>query len=144
MNRKQLEAKLTAQQRRAAILLVENELETENKKTYEEIAEEVGITRMGLYKWRTQNRAFIEYKNLLADDILSSMRPLVYKQLLRTIMGSQPSIKGIDIFMRRFALLTDKQVTEDHGSSEKRSNEAIQKELEELDSMLEEKKTEPK
>lgn len=133
---KELESKLTIPQRRAALMLVENEMETDsdNRRTQEEIAEELGITRMTLYKWRTQNRAFIDYKNALADDILSSMRPMVYRQLLKTITGPQPSIKGIDLFMRRFALLTDKTVQEvaDGGSNEDKDVEKSIAELEKL------------
>lgn len=135
--RKELEAKLTLQQRKAALMLVENELETEEKKTLDEVAEEVGVTRQALYKWRTQNKAFIEYRNMLADDFFSSMRPFVYRQLLRTISGPQPSIKGLDLFMRRFALLTDKTIVEDNTvGSENRSDESLKRELEELDELL--------
>jgi len=135
--RKELEAKLTLQQRKAALMLVENELETEEKKSQDEIASEVGVTRQALYKWRTQNKTFIEYRNMLADDFFSSMRPYVYKQLLKTISGSQPSIKGIDLFFRRFALLTDKTIIEDgSGDNENRSDAALKKELAELEEML--------
>lgn len=136
---KELEARLTIPQRKAALMLVENEMETdsENRRTQEEIAEELGITRMTLYKWRTQNRAFIDYKNALADDILSSMRPMVYRQLLKTITGPQPSIKGIDLFMRRFALLTDKtvqEVAETNGNDDK----DVAKSIEEIEKLINE------
>ena len=136
---KELEARLTIPQRKAALMLVENEMETdsENRRTQEEIAEELGITRMTLYKWRTQNRAFIDYKNALADDILSSMRPMVYRQLLKTITGPQPSIKGIDLFMRRFALLTDKtvqEVAETSGNDDK----DVAKSIEEIEKLINE------
>jgi hypothetical protein len=136
----ELEAKLTLQQRKAALLLVENELigaANDEKKSQEEMAEEVGVGRMTLYRWRTQNKVFIEYMNLIADDFLGSHRAEVYSQLLKTIRGSQPSIKGIDLFLRRFGLLTDRQVTTTEGENDKRSNEDLAKELEDLDDLLE-------
>jgi DNA-binding MurR/RpiR family transcriptional regulator len=139
-SKRQLEAKLTAQQRKAALLLVENEL-TDNsdaeKKSQDEIAEEVGVGRMTLYRWRTQNDDFRDYKNLLADDFLSEQRAYVYKQLMKSIGGAQPSIKGIDLFLRRHGLLTDRVVTEDT-TGNTNSNEDIAKETEELDKLLNE------
>jgi Helix-turn-helix of insertion element transposase len=135
--RKELEAKLTLPQRKAALMLVENELETEEKKSQDEIAAECGVTRMGLYKWRTQNKAFIEYRNMLADDFFSSMRPMVYRQIIKAISGPQPSIKAIDIFMKRFALLSEKTIVEDHtGGNEGRTDDALKRELDELDELL--------
>jgi hypothetical protein len=134
---KALEAKLDARKRKAAYLLVENELrETGDKRTQEDIAAEVGVTYKSLWSWRTQDKDFIEYKNAIADDFLSEKRAFVYGQMMKLIGGSQPSVKGIDLFLRRFGLLTEKQVTitEDGGSN--RSNEDIAKELEELDELL--------
>lgn len=136
---KALEAKLDARKQKAAYLLVENELrDTGERRTQEDIAEEVGVSYKSLWSWRTKDPVFIEYKNALADDFLSEKRAFVYGQLMRTISGSQPSIKGIDIFMRRFGLLTEKQVnvTEEAGGS--RSNEDLAKELEDLDDLLNE------
>jgi hypothetical protein len=134
---KALEAKLDARKQKAAYLLVENELrETGEKRTQEDIAEEVGVTNKTLWGWRTKDPVFIEYKNAIADDFLSEKRAFVYGQMMKLIGGSQPSVKGIDLFLRRFGLLTEKQVmiTEDSGSN--RSNEDIAKELEELDELL--------
>jgi hypothetical protein len=134
---KTLEAKLDARKQKAAYLLVENELrETGDKRSQEEIAEEIGVTSKTIWSWKTTDPVFIEYKNAIADDFLSEKRAFVYAQLMKTISGPQPSIKGIDVFMRRFGLLTEKQVVvnEDLGSS--RSNEDLAKELEELDDLL--------
>lgn len=133
---KELESKLNLKQRKAALMLVENELNTDYKKTQDEIAEELGVSRQGLYKWRTQNKVFIEYRNKLADDILSSMRPLVYKQLMSLITGSQPSVKAIDLFMRRFALLTDKQQVEELGQATARSSKELEDSIKEIDDVL--------
>jgi transcriptional regulator with XRE-family HTH domain len=136
---KELEAKLTLQQRKAALLLVENEIlagENGGKRTKEEIAAEIGVDRVTLWRWDTQNAAFIEYKNALADDMLSTHRAEVYSQLLRAIRGQQPSIKAIDLFLRRFGLLTDRQVVQNDAESNSRSNEDLAKELAEIDELL--------
>lgn len=135
--RKELEARLSLKQREAALLLVENELsDTKDQLTQEEIAEQLGITRQGLYKWRTQNKTFIEYKNMIADDFFNERRDRVYRQLFKLIDAPQPSVKAIDLYMRRHGLLTDKTVVEDATQEGQRSNEALEKELAELDGLL--------
>ena len=134
---KALEAKLDAKKRKAAYLLVENELlETGDKRTQEDIAEEVGVTYKTLWSWRTKDPVFIEYKNAIADDFLAEKRAHVYGQLMKLIGGSQPSVKALDLYLRRFGLLTEKQVTVTEDSGSNRSNEDIAKELEELDELL--------
>lgn len=134
---KELEARLTPQQIKAAFLLVENDLrDNGEKRTQEDIAEEVGVTYKTVWSWRKSNRNFIDYKNEIADDFLAEYRSGVYGQLMRLINGSQPSVKAIDLYLKRFGLLTEKQVTvtEDAGGS--RSNEDLAKELAELDDLL--------
>lgn len=134
---KELESKLEARQRKAAYLLVENELrETGERKSYEAIAAEIGVSYKTIWEWRTRNRNFIEYKNEIADDFLADKRDQVYAQLLKLITGSQPSVKAIDLFMRRHGLLTDRQVTQTESSDGNRTNEDLAKELAELDDLL--------
>jgi hypothetical protein len=50
--------------------------------------------------------------------------------------GSQPSVKGIDLYLRRHGLLTERQVVETKDGGSSRSNEDIAKDLEELDDLL--------
>ena len=136
---KALEAKLTEQQKKAAFMLVENDLKSNKdplKLTYEQIAEEVGVSYKTIWSWRTQNRNFIAYKNEIADDFLSDKRSRVYGQLLKLIEGEQPSVKAIDLFMRRFGLLTEKQITVNEDAGGSRSNEDLAKELADLDELL--------
>lgn len=138
-----LGAKLTPQQRNAAIMLVERDLTEQlggERKRLEDIATEVGVTRNTLYKWSTQNRAFIDYVNALADDFLDAKRSLVYRQLMKLIVPKgdvAPSVKAIDLFMRRYGLLTDKQVveTKETGGANG-SNGDIAKDIDELDALL--------
>jgi DNA-binding XRE family transcriptional regulator len=134
---KALEAKLDARKRNAAYLLVENELrETGDKRKQEEIAEEVGVTSKTIWEWKTKDPVFIEYKNALADDFLSEKRAYVYGQLMKLIGGSQPSVKALDLYLRRFGLLTEKQVMVSEESGSTRSNEDLARELAELDDLL--------
>jgi hypothetical protein len=138
---KELGEKLDVRQREAALALVANEM-TENteKRTQEEIAAQFGITYKTLWSWRTQNKTFIAYKNELADDFLADKRAFVYSQLLKSISGPQPSIKGIDLYLRRFGLLTDKTVVENQDGTPQRSEDAIKQQLAELDGLLDEDK----
>lgn len=136
---KELEAKLTDQQRKAAFMLVENDLKTnkdDTKLTYEEIAEEVGVSYKTIWEWRKKNRNFIAYKNEISDDFLSDNRAKVYGQLMKLIDSPNPSVKAIDLFMRRFGLLTEKSVVENVDSGTQRSDDAIKRQLAELDDLL--------
>lgn len=136
-----LEAKLTAQQRKAAYMLVENELRSnadEEKLELQQIAEEVGVVSKTLWEWRTKNRTFIEYKNLIADDFLADKRDRVYSQLMKLIDAPQPSVKAIDLYLRRHGLLTDKTVIETDTGEGSRSDDDLTRELADLDELLNE------
>ncbi|AOC55326.1 phBC6A51 family helix-turn-helix protein [Bacillus pumilus] len=136
---KQLEAQLSFEKRKAAQACALNEIMPEGgeKKTQEQLAEELGMSRMGLYRWRTQDSTFIEYMNLLADDMLSSHRSEVYGQLMKLIKGPQPSVKAIDLFMKRYGLLTEKQIITDNTTTDE-SVDDIQNEADKLDALLKE------
>ncbi len=144
--RKELEAKLDVRKRRAALLLVERELTDEkDRMTMDEIGAEVGVTRKTIHEWRTQNKTFIEYVNLLADDFLESKQSVVYRRLMQLIdpksENSAPSVKAIDLYLRRFGKLTERQVIENRdGGADSRDNDDISRDLEELDELLSDKK----
>jgi transcriptional regulator with XRE-family HTH domain len=134
---KELEAKLTLPQQKAAFLLVQNDLsDGGDKKTFEQIAEEVGVTYKTLWEWRKKNRNFIEYKNEIADDFLSEYRSGVYGQLMKLINSSQPSVKAISLYLQRYGLLTQKTQIETVDGSGSRSNADLESELAELDDLL--------
>ncbi|MGM0846901.1 MAG: phBC6A51 family helix-turn-helix protein [Bacillota bacterium] len=143
LSRKQIEAKLDNTKKRAALLIVQNDFneffdeETGEKRklTKEEIGEMVGVSRMTL--WRYENEPlFIEYVNLLSDQFLKAQRTFVYKQLIKAIGGSQPSVNAIKLYLQAQGLLVDKQVVEHIEKSADKSNEELEKELEELDELL--------
>lgn len=132
-----LEACLDGRQIKAALLCVEREFAAEeDRKGFDEIADEVGVSRQSLFKWRTQNRTFIDYANYLADDFLSADRAFVYRQLMKTISGAQPSVKGIDLYFKRHGLITQQVAVETKDAGASRTNEELAQELNELDELL--------
>jgi hypothetical protein len=136
--KKSLEAKLDARQIKAALLCVQREFsEEKDRMTFDEIADEVGVTRNSLYEWRTQKRAFIDYVNYLSDDFLAGYRAMVYRQLMKAIDGPQPSIKAIDLYFRRHGLITERQIVETKDvTAAVGSNEDIAKDIADLDDLL--------
>lgn len=132
-----LESKLDGRQIKAALLCVERDFAAEEeRRTFDEIAEEIGVSRKTLHQWRTQKRAFIDYVNYIADDFLASDRAFVYRQLMKTISGPQPSVKGIDLYFKRHGLITQNIAVETKDSGSARSNDELTQELEELDELL--------
>ncbi|WP_314588022.1 phBC6A51 family helix-turn-helix protein [Paenibacillus terrigena] len=141
LKQKALESKLDGRQRKAALLCVERDFATEEeRRTFDSIAEEIGITRKTLHQWRTQNKTFIEYVNLLADDFLAADRAFVYRQLMKTISGPQPSVKGIDLYFKRHGLITQHTVVETVDGAGGSSTDDITKDIAELDELLAEEK----
>ncbi|WP_019722278.1 phBC6A51 family helix-turn-helix protein [Heyndrickxia coagulans] len=139
----ELKERLTPQQLQAAELLVQNEFAGKEKRTQEELAEEVGISRMQLYKWRTENTYFAEYVRRKADAKLNALSVMVDAKLVSLIDGSQwnngiPSIRAIELFYKRFGLLVDrKEITAIDGQKPKRlTKEEVERGLNELSEML--------
>lgn len=137
--RKALEARLDGRQIMAALACVEREFAGESeRRSYEEIAEEAGVSAKTLWQWRTQNKSFIDYVNSIADDFLASKRPVVYRRLMQLIDSAQPSVKGIDLFMKREGLITAQVSVETKDGAGSRENEDIANELAEIDDLLNE------
>ncbi|MNC74161.1 hypothetical protein D3C75_1254690 [compost metagenome] len=55
---------------------------------------------------------------------------------MRAIDGSQPSIKAIDLFFRRFGLITQQVAVETKDAGAARSNDELAAEIDELDGLL--------
>lgn len=135
--RKRLEARLDGRQRIAALEIVEREFAAESdRKSFDDIAAVVGVTVRTLYEWRTQNKTFIDYVNTISDDFLASKRPIVYKRLMQLIDASQPSVKAIDLFMKREGLITAQVSVETKDVNAARTDEEITAEIAELDELL--------
>lgn len=134
--KRELEAKLTPKKRKAALMIVENELTAEygDSRTQEDIADELQITRMTLYRWKTQDSEFVEYMNIIAKEFLDAHQAGVFRQLIKAINSSQPSIKGIELFLKLQGILKDVTVVE--AKVDERSVKSINESIEELDSLL--------
>lgn len=111
----QLTSQLTPQQLRAAELIVENEFENAisgTRKTYEEIANEVSVTRKTLTLWRKEP-AFIEYAAYISAQHTASLRPLADSQLAKLVRGTSnngvPYIKGLELYYKIAGVLVDRR-----------------------------------
>lgn len=123
------ESKFRPKQREAAIALVEYEFTPKGeRKTKDEIAEELGITRKTLHNWDTKDRNFINYKNHLAGQFADSSLSFVYSKLLDGI--SKGSMRGIETFLKRIGDLdSHSEVTIRQGDGEDKSFEERKAEL---------------
>lgn len=100
------ETKFKPKQREAALALVEYEFSPKGqRKTKQEIADELGITRQCLHKWDTQDQNFINYKNYLASDFMDTKMAFVYSKLLESV--DRGSVRAMELFMKRMGDLTD-------------------------------------
>lgn len=141
-SKKQLEAVIGPQKRKAALLLVEKDLSPKDEeKTFDDIAEEVGVKRNAIYKWKTRDTDFVAYMNILADEFFLSYKSFVYSQHIKAISGKQPSMKGLELWYRKHGMLTDKTVVEEIDSRGD-SIEDIEKETAELEAQLNEEEAE--
>jgi hypothetical protein len=110
------ESKFLPKQREAAIALVEYEFTPKReRKTKEEIAEQIGIARKTLHNWDTKDSNFIAYKNYLASEFMDSHLALVYRKLIDSI--ERGSVRGIEVYLKRIGDLdTHTEVTINNGS----------------------------
>jgi hypothetical protein len=138
---------LTVQQKRVAQLMVDNEFglltEDGKKLTVDEVAELGGIGRSSAFEWRKKSE-FRAYMSELAEGHLDANRAKVYASLMKLIDGGAnglPSVKALDLYMRRFGLLTDRQIVETGEEAQKRmiSEAERQQALDKLDQLLDSK-----
>lgn len=141
----ELRDRLTPQQQMAAELLVANEFAGKEKRTQDEIANEVGISRQQLYTWRTKNADFAEYFRRVADLKMNSLSVAVDARLMDLILKGPsnngiPSIKAIETYYKRFGLLVDRKeiTTRDESKPKRLTQEEVARGLEELNEMLDE------
>src|SRR5699024_1687657 len=98
-----LEDRLTADQLKAVYLLLDNELAPEGSRmSQDEIAAECNVNRSTLYRWRTQNQDFIDYRREVTRNYISDMSGVFLKSLRKSIEGTNgtPSMKALDLFAK--------------------------------------------
>ena len=137
---KRLEAKLGPLKVKAAYMALAIELREvtdDGPTTNEELIKELQIARNTFYAWKKESD-FIAYKNLIADTFLEEKRAIVNQKLMTLIDSSQPSVKAIDLYFRRYGLLTERQIVEQVESQDANtSNEKIEESMAEIDELLE-------
>lgn len=122
------ESKFLPKQREAAIALVEYEFRPKGeRKTKEQIAESLGITRMTLYNWDSKDANFIAYKNYLASEFMDSSLAFVYKKLLESI--DRGSVRGMELYLKRIGDLAEQNEITIKTEGDSKSFEQRQAEL---------------
>lgn len=138
--RDKLAEQLTVKQQQAVYMLLDNEmLPYKERKTQDEIADELGVNRATLYRWRKQNQAFIEFKKEVAKDYLGDEVGLFAKALIDSMRGTNgaPSQKALDLYAKMMGFIKNEHAVEiTKGNA--RTDEELAKELEELDALLDE------
>ena len=134
-----LEERLSADQLKAVYLLLDNELKPEGERmSQDEIAAKCNVNRSTLYRWRTQNQDFIDYRREVTRNYISDMSGLFLKSLRRSIEGTNgtPSMKALDLFAKVEGFVqTTNQLDVNIGGGG-RSNEDLEDELAKLDKQL--------
>jgi predicted DNA binding protein len=136
LSKLELQAKLTSKQQKAALLLVESQLSSEldvRDRSLQQIADELGIARMTLYRWN-QKRVFIDYKNAITDDMLASYHSQMMKVVVDTAMKHN-SLKAVELYAKLRGLLKDHHIVETDTSGS-RSEAEVAKELADLEKLL--------
>ncbi|WP_446937114.1 phBC6A51 family helix-turn-helix protein [Lysinibacillus fusiformis] len=101
---------LTADQAKAAELIYENDLLTKGKRrSYVEIAKEIGVSDRTLRKWR-QLPAMLEYKTAVTDTYLADNRTRVMQALVNECEAGNASM--MKLYMQTMGMLVDKAEVE--------------------------------
>ena len=134
-----LEERLSADQLKAVYMLLDNELAADDGRlTQDEIAEACNVHRATLYRWRTQDQDFIDYRREVTRNYISDMSGLFLKSLRRSIEGTNgtPSMKALDLFAKVEGFVqTTNQLDVNIGGGG-RSNDDLEDELAKLDEQL--------
>ncbi|MED0996281.1 phBC6A51 family helix-turn-helix protein [Bacillus mobilis] len=136
MDLRDLRQEITDEKAQAAVKLVENSFAGRERKTLEEIAGEIGISRTTLWTW-SNDVNFIRYKEALADQLLRDNIDLANGQLLALIRGDftnngTPSIKALELFYKLSGKLVEKKEIITNVDKPKVSQSEIEETLSEL------------
>lgn len=98
---------LSATQKKCAELIIMMDI---NKMTYQQIAEEIGVNRSTIFRWK-QNKEFNDYLNTLADEFQRSFLSEAFGTL-RSILKNgrtQDQLKAIELILKNQGKLKDSQ-----------------------------------
>ncbi|MGN4127124.1 phBC6A51 family helix-turn-helix protein [Lysinibacillus sphaericus] len=97
---------LTVDQAKVAELIYENDLLSKGKRrSYVEIAKEIGISDRTLRKWR-QLPAMLEYKTAVTDTYLADNRTRIMQALVNECEAGNASM--MKLYMQTMGMLVDK------------------------------------
>ena len=134
-----LEERLTADQLKAVYLLLDNEIKAEGERmSQDDIARECNVNRSTLYRWRTQNQDFIDYRREVTRNYISDMSGLFIEALRKSIIGTNgvPSMKALDLFAKMEGHVQSGNTVDVNIGSGGRSDDDLESELEKLDEQL--------
>ena len=138
----ELKLRLSPVQRKAAELIVTNDFAPKGeKKTLEQISEQVGVDRRTLYNWR-QNPDFTRYTAAVSDGELANYRSLANSQLIKLIQGTSnngvPAIKALELFYKLEGRLVERSVTmtDERENQPRITRDEISEKIRELDTFV--------
>jgi len=109
----QLKAKLTPAKQLATELILEREYAPKGEKaTYEQIADQVGVTDRTLLEWR-KDPYFAQYLSVVSTQKLDNFRGLADAQLINLIKGTSnngnASIKALELYYKIAGVLVERR-----------------------------------
>lgn len=126
--------KLSEQQRKAAAMLVDNELlPKDEQQTVSEMAEEIGIHRKTLWEWRRRNPIFAEYKQHLTTLALQDSHGALAKVLIDNLDKTQPSTKMLELLAKMTPNVIAATKQEVEVNTESSSHDDVIKRIQELE-----------
>jgi hypothetical protein len=142
LTKKDLEKRMTANEKKVAYSLVANEYtDKAERKTMQAIADELGISRTALYN--IKNKPDVSrLMCMLSDEHLDVFKVKVDKALTRLIDdGSDrlPSVKAIELFYKLKGLMIDRSITgtsEDEVMPQRMTQAELDAELKKLEDLL--------
>lgn len=138
----ELKSRLSAEQLKAADLLVANDYELKKKRSYDDVAADLGISVRTLYNYR-QDPNLIKYCAYISETKLDSFTPTVDAKLMELIENGASNngiapIKALELFYKLNGRLVERRevVQTEEGTAKRITDDELQRGLDELDAML--------
>lgn len=139
---KYIEGSLPPRKQLAAHLLVDNDFSASldgERRTLDEIAAEVGVSRQSLHAWRKEPE-FIAAMQSVSDSRLAQYRSQVDAMLLKLVAGTGNnrigSVKAIELYYKKQNLLVNRTEVTTHNSSQQLSQEQVDAGIDALSAKL--------
>ena len=123
---------LTEQQKTAAELFVMRDV---NKMTVRQIADEVGISERQLYRWKQNNKDYIQYQNELSENIMDDFLTEAYviiREIMRTAQTEGNKIKAAELVLKNRGKLKQVHQMDVDMEIKSRSNEELEAEIDDM------------